>query len=62
MCQQLLTHTSGIQDYEEIQTYQAYRFRVTPEEILRVAQLLNVLWNVISSRLLRVMGCGVSSG
>ena len=37
MCQQLLTHTSGIQDYEEIQTYQAYRFRVTPEEILRVA-------------------------
>lgn len=34
---QLLTHTSGIPDYEEIQTYEAYRFRFTPEEILRVA-------------------------
>jgi len=27
---QLLTHTSGIPDYEEIQTYEAYRFRFTP--------------------------------
>jgi D-alanyl-D-alanine carboxypeptidase len=34
---QLLTHTSGIPDYEEIQTYEAYRFRFTPEQILRVA-------------------------
>ena len=34
---QLLTHTSGIPDYEEIQTYDGYRFRVTPEEIIRVA-------------------------
>lgn len=34
---QLLTHTSGIPDYEEIQTYEAYRFRFTPEEIIRVA-------------------------
>jgi CubicO group peptidase (beta-lactamase class C family) len=34
---QLLTHTSGIPDYEEIQTYEAYRFRFTPDEIIRVA-------------------------
>jgi CubicO group peptidase (beta-lactamase class C family) len=34
---QLLTHTSGIPDYEAIQTYEAYRFRFTPEEIIRVA-------------------------
>jgi CubicO group peptidase (beta-lactamase class C family) len=34
---QLLTHTSGIPDYEEIQTYEAYRLRFTPEEIIRVA-------------------------
>lgn len=34
---QLLTHTSGIPDYEEIQTYEAYRLRFTPEQILRVA-------------------------
>ncbi len=34
---QLLTHTSGIPDYEEIQTYEAYRQRFTPEEIIRVA-------------------------
>jgi len=34
---QLLNHTSGIPDYEEIQTYEAYRFRFTPEEIIRVA-------------------------
>jgi len=34
---QLLTHTSGIPDYEEIQTYEAYRFRFTPEQIIQVA-------------------------
>ena len=34
---QLLTHTSGIPDYEAIQGYEAYRFRFTPEEIIRVA-------------------------
>jgi D-alanyl-D-alanine carboxypeptidase len=34
---QLLTHTSGIPDYEEIQTYEAYRFRFTPEQIIREA-------------------------
>jgi len=34
---QLLTHTSGIPDYEEIQTYEAYRLRFTPEQIIRVA-------------------------
>lgn len=33
----LLTHTSGIPDYEEIQTYEAYRFRFTPEQIIREA-------------------------
>jgi CubicO group peptidase (beta-lactamase class C family) len=34
---QLLTHTSGIPDYEEIATYDVYRFRLTPEEIIRMA-------------------------
>lgn len=34
---QLLTHTSGIPDYEEIRSYDVYRFRLTPEEILRIA-------------------------
>ncbi|KAA3616599.1 MAG: class A beta-lactamase-related serine hydrolase [Calditrichaeota bacterium] len=34
---QLLTHTSGIPDYEEIRTYDVYRFRLTPEEIIRIA-------------------------
>lgn len=34
---QLMTHTSGIPDYEEIQTYEAYRFRFTPEQIIREA-------------------------
>ena len=34
---QLLTHTSGIPDYEEIQTYEAYRLRFTPDQIIRVA-------------------------
>lgn len=34
---QLLTHTSGIPDYEEICTYDVYQSRFTPEEIIRFA-------------------------
>jgi D-alanyl-D-alanine carboxypeptidase len=34
---QLLTHTSGIPDYEEIRTYDAYGFRLTPAEVIRIA-------------------------
>ncbi len=34
---QLLTHTSGIPDYEEIRTYDVYRFRLTPEEVIQIA-------------------------
>lgn len=34
---QLLTHTSGIPDYEEIESYDVYRFRLTPEEVIRIA-------------------------
>ena len=34
---QLLNHTSGIPDYEEIRSYDAYRFRLTPEEIIKIA-------------------------
>ena len=34
---QLLTHTSGIPDYEEIGSYDQYSFRLTPEQIIRVA-------------------------
>ncbi len=34
---QLLTHTSGIPDYEEIRSYDVYRFRLTPEEVIQVA-------------------------
>ena len=34
---QLLTHTSGIPDYEEIRTYDVYRYRLTPEEIIKIA-------------------------
>ena len=34
---QLLTHTSGIPDYEEIRTYDVYRYRLTPEEIINIA-------------------------
>lgn len=34
---QLLNHTSGIPDYEEIRTYDVYRFRLTPEEVIRIA-------------------------
>jgi CubicO group peptidase (beta-lactamase class C family) len=33
----LLTHTSGIPDYEEIMTYDVYGFRLTPEEVIRAA-------------------------
>ncbi len=33
----LLTHTSGIPDYEEIRTYDVYGFRLTPEEVIRIA-------------------------
>lgn len=35
---QLLNHTSGIPDYEEIRSYDVYRFRLTPEEVIRIAQ------------------------
>lgn len=35
---QLLTHTSGIPDYEEIYTYDVYRLRLTPEEVIKIAQ------------------------
>ncbi len=34
---QLLTHTSGIPDYEEIRTYDVYRFRLTPHEVIQIA-------------------------
>lgn len=34
---QLLTHTSGIPDYEEIRSYDVYRFRMTPEEVIKIA-------------------------
>jgi CubicO group peptidase (beta-lactamase class C family) len=34
---QLLTHTSGIPDYEEIRTYDVYRFRLTPEQVIQIA-------------------------
>lgn len=34
---QLLNHTSGIPDYEEIRSYDVYRFRMTPEEVIRIA-------------------------
>ncbi len=33
----LLTHTSGIPDYEQIRTYDVYGFRLTPEEVIRIA-------------------------
>jgi CubicO group peptidase (beta-lactamase class C family) len=33
----LMTHTSGIPDYEEIGTYDVYRFRLTPEEVVKIA-------------------------
>ncbi len=34
---QLLNHTSGIPDYEEIRSYDVYRFRMTPEEVIKIA-------------------------
>jgi D-alanyl-D-alanine carboxypeptidase len=34
---QLLTHTSGIPDYEEIRTYDVYSHRLTPEEVIQAA-------------------------
>lgn len=34
---QLLNHTSGIPDYELIESYDVYRFRLTPEEVIRIA-------------------------
>lgn len=34
---QLLNHTSGIPDYEEIYTYDIYRLRVTPEDVIKIA-------------------------
>jgi len=34
---QLLNHTSGIPDYEEIRSYDVYRFRLTPEEVIKIA-------------------------
>lgn len=34
---QLLTHTSGIPDYEEIGSYDVYGVRLTPEEVIRIA-------------------------
>ena len=35
---QLLSHTSGIPDYEEIRSYDIYRHRVTPEDVIKIAQ------------------------
>jgi CubicO group peptidase (beta-lactamase class C family) len=34
---QLMNHTSGIPDYEEIRTYDVYRYRLTPEDVIRIA-------------------------
>ena len=33
----LLSHTSGIPDYEEIGGYDLYGIRLTPEEVIRIA-------------------------
>ena len=33
----LLTHTSGIPDYETIRSYDVYRFRLLPEDVIRIA-------------------------
>ncbi|MFK7847112.1 MAG: serine hydrolase domain-containing protein [Rhodothermales bacterium] len=33
----LMSHTSGIPDYEEIRSYDVYRFRMTPEEVIQIA-------------------------
>jgi len=35
---QLLTHTSGIPDYEEIASYDIYRYRLTAPEVIKIAQ------------------------
>jgi len=35
--QQLLTHTSGIPDYEEIASYDVYGSRLTPEDVIQIA-------------------------
>jgi len=35
---QLLTHTSGIPDYEEIRSYDIYRHRLTPQDVIKIAQ------------------------
>jgi D-alanyl-D-alanine carboxypeptidase len=35
---QLLTHTSGIPDYEEIGSYDVYRHRVSSQDIIKIAQ------------------------
>jgi CubicO group peptidase (beta-lactamase class C family) len=35
---QLMTHTSGIPDYEEIRTYDVYRYRMTPQDVIAIAQ------------------------
>jgi CubicO group peptidase (beta-lactamase class C family) len=32
-----MNHTSGIPDYEEIRSYDVYRFRLTPEEVINIA-------------------------
>ncbi len=34
---QLMNHSSGIPDYEEIRSYDVYRFRLTPEEVIKIA-------------------------
>ncbi|HRW28862.1 MAG TPA: serine hydrolase domain-containing protein, partial [Emcibacteraceae bacterium] len=34
---QLLNHTSGIPDYEEIYTYDVYRLRLTPQDVIKIA-------------------------
>ncbi|WP_262691346.1 serine hydrolase domain-containing protein [Kordiimonas aestuarii] len=33
---QLMQHQSGIPDYEEIRSYDVYRYRLTPEEVIRI--------------------------
>ncbi len=34
---QLMTHTSGIPDYELIRSYDVYRFRMTPQDVVSIA-------------------------
>ena len=33
---QLMLHQSGIPDYEEIRSYDVYRYRLTPEEVIKI--------------------------